>query len=255
MHELGIPRRLGHIWIGPNPAPKEWMNTWREKHPDWEYTLYDNAFLESYKFKTRKLIDYYLSINQYAGVADLMRYEVLYKFGGFLAEADSICLHPVDELFRETKAYTIYENEFTRGKLVSPVLACEPGNPFVGELVERLCVLKPEDLITPWISTGNYFVAEMIEELNPDIGIFPSYTMIPIHFTGRVYEGDGKVYAVQMFGTSRSAYKVNNSRFERFNIPKRLEKRRLRERKQEFWRRFKRRENRLFAETQRWLDE
>lgn len=228
------------------------MKTWQEKHPDWEYTLYDNAFLESFEFRTRELIDYYLSVNQYAGVADLMRYEILFKYGGFLAAADSICVHPIDELFEGAKAYTIYENEFTRGKLVSPILACEPGNPFVGKLIERLCELRPDDLIAPWMTTGNYFVAEMIEEHEPEIRIFPSYTMIPVHFTGRVYQGVNKVYAVQMFGTTRSAYKARSNRFDRFNIRKRLEKRRLRERQMQFWARCRKFENQLFKHSDQW---
>ncbi len=58
----GIPKRLGHIWIGPKPAPMTWMQTWPELHPDWEYTIYDNDFLCSYPFRLRA------HINEYFGV-------------------------------------------------------------------------------------------------------------------------------------------------------------------------------------------
>jgi mannosyltransferase OCH1-like enzyme len=206
MVSLGIPRRLSHIWIGPRPAPEEWMQTWRQKHPTWDYTLYGNDYLRRTRFRNQALIDFYMEAGQYAGVADLMRYEILHEFGGFMPEADSLCRHPVDDLFHMAKAYTVYENEFVRGKLVSPILACEPKNKFVGILIDRLGELRPDDLIDPWMSTGNLFVAEMIERYGADVHVFPSHTFIPVHPSGRVYDGPEKVYAFQLFGTTRGAY-------------------------------------------------
>ncbi|TEA26955.1 glycosyltransferase family 32 protein [Candidatus Schmidhempelia bombi] len=204
--KIEIPKELSHIWIGPRPAPKKWMKTWIEKHPEWNYTLYDNEFLENYDFKNRKLINEYMRRGKYAGVADLMRYEILYKFGGLMIGADSICYHNTDELFTKKCAYTVYENEFIRGKLVSPIQACEPGNDFVGFLIEELSKLSPHDLYEPWITTGNLFVSKMIEKYNPDLVIFPSHYLIPIHYTGIVYSGNDKVYAKQLFGSTHNSY-------------------------------------------------
>ena len=68
-----IPRRLGHIWIGPQPAPLEWMDTWKAAHPGWDYTLYDNAYLTGRRFRNQPLINEYFRRAEYAGVADLMR--------------------------------------------------------------------------------------------------------------------------------------------------------------------------------------
>lgn len=229
MVTIGIPRRLSHIWIGPNPAPLDWMATWRQKHPDWDYTLYDNAYLEGTTFRNQPLIDFYMEAGLYAGVADLMRYEILHRVGGFMAPADAICRHPVDELFPAARAYTVYENEFVRGKLVSPILACEPGNPFVGKLIDRLAELRPDDLIDPWMSTGNLFVAEMIEMHGGDVHVFPSHTFIPVHTSGRVYDGPDKVYAYQLFGSTRGAYAADpRTGLARWS-EKRAQKRRIRE--------------------------
>lgn len=203
---IEIPLKLGHIWIGPYPPPWHWMNTWRAKHPNWEYTLYDNQFLATYNFRTRHLIDEYLKRQQYAGVADLMRYEILYEYGGLIQAADSICYHNTDELWTKACPYTIYENEFIRGSLVSPVLAAPPQNEFVGALVEELCKLGKEDLDIPWRTTGNLFVAQMIAKLKPEITIFPSHYFIPVHFEGMVYDGKDKVYAKQLFGSTQKSY-------------------------------------------------
>lgn len=201
-----IPRKLSHIWIGPRKPPIEWMNTWRKSHPNWEYTIYDNEFLFNRKFRTQIQIDEYLKRRQYAGVADLMRLEILYEHGGFMPEADSICLKNMEDLFTQPHAYTIYENETVRGDLVSPIQACEPGNSFIQKLIEILAKTAPLDLEDPWISTGNLFVTQMIKSEDPEITIFPSHYMIPIHYTGICYSGDGPVYAVQKFGSTPIGY-------------------------------------------------
>ncbi|WP_084625793.1 glycosyltransferase [Loktanella sp. S4079] len=200
------------------------MQTWMEHHPQWQYRLFDNQYLEETQFLTRPQIDEYLKRGQYAGAADLMRYEILYREGGLLPGADSICLSNTDELFREGEVFTIYENEFLRGKLVSPILACEPGNDFVKALIDELAKMDPITMLEPWQSTGNLFVAEMIERLTPKITIFPSHTMIPVHFDGRVYAGDGKVYAKQMFGSTCASYKRGVSTTLRERIEAKLER-------------------------------
>lgn len=220
---IRIPKNLGHIWIGPNPAPTNWFKTWIDKHPDWNYRIYDNDFLKNFPFKNKKLIDFYLDLQWYAGAADLMRYEILYKFGGFIPGADSICYHNTEELFTESCAYTVYENEFIRGKLVSPILACEPNNPFVKKIIDKLSELKTEQLDDPWRTTGNLFVAQMIEQEKPNIIVFPSHYFIPVHYTGVVYKGDDKVYCKQLFGSTRNIYitdKTSNNPLHKYILYK-----------------------------------
>jgi len=213
--ELGIPRKLGHIWIGELPPPVEWMDTWRAHHPDWEYTLYGNEFLESYNFKTRRQIAEYIKRGQYAGAADLMRLEILYEFGGFLPGADSICFRNTDELFVSPCLYSVYENEFVRGRLVSPIQASPPKSGFLEKMISVLADTDPAVLDDPWVSTGNLFTALMLEKYKPEAIIFPSHYLIPVHFTGVAYSGDGPIYAKQMFGSTRGAY-VKYGRLGRF---------------------------------------
>ena len=204
---MSIPKRLGHIWIGPREAPEDWMATWREKHPHWDYTLYDNDYLERTDFRNRHLIDAYWKEGRYAGVADLMRYEILLEHGGYIAGADSECLHCTDELWEgDGEVFTVYENELIRGKLVSPIVACQPGNEFVGQLVEDLHRLRPDDLDVPWVSVGNLFITRMIAIHKPDIVVFPSHYLIPWHYEGLHYTGPGKVFARQHFGATRQIY-------------------------------------------------
>ncbi|WP_051909973.1 glycosyltransferase family 32 protein [Paenirhodobacter enshiensis] len=207
-----IPRRLGHIWIGPKPAPTVWMQSWPEKHPDWSYTVFGNETLTGYPFRLRKLINEYVARGAWAGAQDMMRYELLHAFGGFMADADAICLHPVDELLHGASAFTVYDRPETdpfRG--VCPILACAPGDPFVGAVIDRLATLEPWELRKPEVSTGNRFLMRMIRELAPGpeaLHIWPTHYFIPWQKSAPDvwYDGPDTIYAEQKWGTSTWAY-------------------------------------------------
>jgi len=43
----------------------KWINTWKEKHPDWEYKLWDNNDLNNTKWINQKAINYYKKIGKW----------------------------------------------------------------------------------------------------------------------------------------------------------------------------------------------
>lgn len=204
-----IPKQIGHIWIGPHPAPAEWMESWRKHHPDWRYTLYDNDFLLSRRFHNQHLINEYVRRGKWAGVSDLMRYEILFEHGGFLPEADSICLHPVDELFTQDIVYTVYEYPEGRTGMMSPFLAAPAKSPLLKNIIESLAEYSVGDLNDPWHSTGNGFLRRYFAA-NPtqrsQLHIFPSHYFIPQHYKGERYQGSDTVYAEQCWGTTTKSY-------------------------------------------------
>lgn len=209
---MNIPKIMWHIWIGPNQPPLAWMNTWKELHQSWNYRIIDNDLMNSSNFHNQHLINEYMRCEKYNGVADLIRYEFLYNYGGFCPPADAICLETTDELWTEEHSvcYTVYENEILRPGYVSPIYACSPGNEFVKIIIDTLHELSPTDLNDRvWESTGNLFLKNMIEKYDPKIKIFPSHFFIPKHFKAKTtrYNGSDKVYADQMWGTTRNRYK------------------------------------------------
>jgi mannosyltransferase OCH1-like enzyme len=207
---MNIPKNMFHIWVGPHPAPMQWMRTWPELHPDWNYTIVDNDYLATHKFRNCVQIDSYMRREMYAGAADLIRYELIYQHGGFVPPADAVCLANTDELWSEPEhiCYTVYENEALRPGYVSPIYAANAGNEFLELIIDTLHRLKPTDCISPWRTTGNAFLARLIEEHQPEIKIFPSYYFIPKHSldTHVRYSGLGKVYADQKWGTTKHIY-------------------------------------------------
>ncbi|SMR82078.1 hypothetical protein SAMN04488030_2420 [Aliiroseovarius halocynthiae] len=206
--EISIPKKLGHIWIGPLQPPIEWMQSWKDHHTDWEYTLYDNEYLLSRRWRAQSLINEYYRRGQYAGVADLMRYQILYEQGGLIPGADSRCLRPTDELWTTPSLFTVYENEEKKPGLVSPFLASAKGHPYLDQILRRLVRRSsPERLETPWKSVGNQFLKRAISTQPPEnLVIFPSHYFIPKHKESPRYQGDGPVYCDQMWGTTLNLY-------------------------------------------------
>ena len=227
-----IPKRLGHIWIGPKPAPLKWMQTWPEKHPDWEYTVYDNDFLVGFPFRLRRQINEYFWRGLYAGVQDMMRYEILFHFGGFMADADAICLHPVDELLDKPRAYTVYDRpETDKFRGVCPLLACDPGNPLLGRIIDTLADTPPEALRKAEVSTGNRFLMSKIREWQPTedaLKIWPTHYFVPWQKSDpdAYYDGPDRVYAEQKWATSMYAYNREDGPGEEVFSPAELDMRR-----------------------------
>ena len=202
---VSIPKIIHQLWIGPHPAPKKWMDTWKEKNPGWEYRLWTEKDIKETKWINQKHIDFYLKNEVWHGVSDVCTYEILYNHGGFMPGADAVCLLPIDELFKDgCDSYGCYEQEKIRPGLISPLLASVKGSKFALELIEGLHRLNTVG--EPWMTTGNKYMGEMYKKTKHNVKIFPSHYFNPEHLTGLRYEGDDPVYAEQMWGTTKGTY-------------------------------------------------
>lgn len=209
---MNIPKKMIHIWIGTKPPPTHWMQTWPEKHPGWQYMVFDDVWFHRTKFRNQHVIDEYYRREKYNAVADLIRYELLYDHGGFLPPADAVCLNNTDELWCEPeyKCYTVYEHERARPHFVSPIYAANPGNVFLEIVIQKLGKVTIDQIENKkvWQVTGNEFLRWMIKQHKPEIKIFPSHYFIPKHYSAKTsrYSGPDKIYADQMWGTTRHIY-------------------------------------------------
>lgn len=204
---MNLEKKITQIWIGPKAPPLQWMNTWKEKHPEWEYEIFTDQMLHDRKWMNQHLIEHYYNTKKYCGVSDLIRYELLLERGGFFPEADMECLENTDELWTADshKAYTCYENELYRANFVQPILACNPGNMFVRLLVETLHQLRADQLAPePFRSTGNQFLSGLIHDNMYHLKIFPSHFFTPTFYVreAKRYDGPDKIYAEHHWGST-----------------------------------------------------
>ena len=94
---LKIPKIIHQIWIGDEFPPEllAFQQSIKVMHSDWHYQLWTQDDLEHLNLANKDLID--LAQNP-AEKSDLLRYELLYKFGGVYLDVDCQILQPLDIL-------------------------------------------------------------------------------------------------------------------------------------------------------------
>lgn len=207
---MSIPKIIHQIWIGPHPMPTNFMNSWKNKNPDYEYICWTEEKIKelNFTFRCQKIIDI---VELYHGKADIMRLEILYKYGGIYLDADSICIEPLNDTFLKNKAFATYENENKRGDLVANGnIGFIPNYPLCNDAINY--ILDEENLTfilsnPPWKVLGPGLLTSLLKtDKYKDFVVYPSYTFLPSHFTGEKYEGHKKVYAYQEWGSTRQHY-------------------------------------------------
>lgn len=205
-----IPKIIHQIWIGTKPAPTKLMKTWSIKHPDFEYIFWneDEIIKRGLQLECHEKIN---MINEINGKADIIRWEILYEYGGVFIDADSICLEPFDDYFMCKKAFASYENEQVRKGLVATgTMGFYPKHPLCRDIIEWIKSNDSTDFIKnypAWYSVGPGVLTRFLESGNyKDFSVFPSHVFLPVHFSGDPYIGHKKVYAHQYWGTNYQLY-------------------------------------------------
>lgn len=209
-----IPKIIHQLWIGKEPAPIHMMNTWKEKHSDYEYIFWNEE-----EFIKRKMIftcqEQINMMDEINGKADIMRWEILYKMGGYFIDADSICIEPFDDYFDNKVAFATFENETLRKELVATgTMGFIPNYPLCNDIIEWIKSPDSVKMLTTvraWGSVGPGVLTRFLKTGKyKDFSVYPSHCFLPIHFTGTTYVGHKKVYAYQAWGSTNNSYKIMN---------------------------------------------
>lgn len=106
-----IPKNIHVIWVGDeSKRPDNCIDTWRKHNLDWNIRVWGNNDLATYGWVNARHMDT-MQHRELNGVADLMRWEILYNEGGFVVDADSICLRPLPEWLLHGEDGTRYATE------------------------------------------------------------------------------------------------------------------------------------------------
>lgn len=220
-----IDKIIHQIWIGDkSKKPEKLMHTWKELHRDWEYILWDEEKIDALGLSNKKQYD--LSPT-FAGKSDIARYEILYKFGGFFIDADSICLKKIPDSFLNCNFITTYESEKYRPNLLANgFIGTKKKNKIVYDLNNVVRHIEDEHLRTehPWKTTGPLTFSLVVKQnahLEPIL--LESKIMLPEHFDSNGFtfldmsKFDNKMYelikdrypeaaAYQFWGSTKGKY-------------------------------------------------
>ena len=107
--KCGIPKIMHFIWIGKNIIHESYIyyiESWIKNHQDWTYFFWNDnniPFLINQKE--------YDNAKTYAMKADILRYELLYFFGGVYIDCDFLCLRNIESLIENYTGFSAYESK------------------------------------------------------------------------------------------------------------------------------------------------
>lgn len=101
-----IPKIIHQIWLGPRPLPDEdavYVETWKRLHPSWEHRLWTEDNLPD---DVRPEVRERLRVP--AERSDLLRLELVVRFGGVYVDTDFEALQPLDDLLEGVEIFAAY---------------------------------------------------------------------------------------------------------------------------------------------------
>lgn len=165
-----IPPIFHMIWIGENPIPDHVIqnyNLWKSIMPHWGSKLWKNEDINQFP---QEVIDKVNQANKGAQKADILRYYILQKYGGFYIDTDIIPSRSLDALLYMGYELILYhDNDLTWNYIINCFMGCVPNHPVVNEACKRVlnAELNTEDVN---FKTGPYLWGTCVSEVPPKNG-------------------------------------------------------------------------------------
>jgi len=206
-----IPKIIHQIWLGDAPMSK-YIDQWREMNPTFEHKIWTEENLPELRNEKHfnSYSNYHASLH--CGRADILRLEVLEKYGGIYIDADCVPLRPLTDDLLEHDSWAVYENEIERPNLVANgIVGATKNNLLMSLLLNEIRLLTSVHSSEAWEVTGPKLFADTIKKFEyRGIKIFPSYYFLPTHYTGAKVSTNGfKPYSEHVWGTTTGDWGVN----------------------------------------------
>ncbi len=196
-----IPKVLHQLWIGPRAAPARWMRTWQQMDPDLTYRLWDDRSVDTFGLRNLETYRRFYEAGMFDGAADVARIEILQRFGGVYADADSIALRPLgDARFMQAGFFAAREPNEDHPDLVSNAfMGAIADHPILTSYVAALADVKH---LRPFRASGPLALTEIVRShQGADVSILPAWTFFPTSLSGDVQRG-GRPFARHFWSTT-----------------------------------------------------
>lgn len=197
-----IPKIIHQIWIGPEKKPDMWMKTFEQdyinQNKDWKYMFWNEAAIDKLKMINR---DLYENEKSYQCKSDIVRYEILYQYGGVYIDADCVWVNNkslnslLDKTYEEqTGIFAGYEPDTKQYKkmIANSTIGIQPNDSRMLELIHQLrpryLNLRNKKKFLIFFEykvheiTGPVFFSEFFK--NKNITVFPAHYFYPIFWYG-----------------------------------------------------------------------
>ena len=255
-----IPKTIHLIWLGPKPFPSSSVaiiRSWMAYHPDWTFVFWTDrirpapcrgmkvSLIKEFPFEF--LEKKFMESTNWGEKSDLLRYEILYKYGGIYIDHDAKCLRPFHGLNRGYDFYAclefphegIEDHALTVG---NALIGSKPRHPILRETIQA--VLDRWDQVTEMFSSQDAFAEvrrvayrsyialtlgaqkgvnrpENIDIIFPSLYFFPKYQMTGFyseHLYGTTWHSLAESPAQKKFQRPLNALKRRASKIIRLEM-------------------------------------
>jgi mannosyltransferase OCH1-like enzyme len=190
-----IPKIIHQIWLGPRPVPEQvkWMMaSWQRINPSWVYKLWTNDDIENFPFFNKKAFD---SAINWGMKSDILRCEVLNRFGGVYVDVDFECIKPLDSLHYLYDFYCCVNPSCNESLVQNAVIAAKAGHPIIRSCLEKWQLIhsfSTNDVGDVMSLTGPWFLTDRVAEYltsskeNQTAVVLPEYYFFPFPYQDRL---------------------------------------------------------------------
>lgn len=178
---INIPKKIHQIWLG-GKIPEKYdriRKSWIDKNPDWEYKLWCDDDIKDFNLQNIKQFN---SINNLGAKSDILRYEILYRYGGLYVDTDFECL----KSFNDLTYLSLFSGtgHVTHPEVFNGLIACRPNHELIKKLINDINIVNTNDFNYILSLTGpKYFTSKLFEyvknHINDEVVIFPTVFFYP----------------------------------------------------------------------------
>jgi inositol phosphorylceramide mannosyltransferase catalytic subunit len=179
-----IPRILHQIWVGADPFPEDYaryQETWLDHHPSWEFRFWTEENLPD-GLRRPEAAE---RLRAPAERANILRLELLWRFGGVYVDTDFECLRSIEPLIEDKDFFISLAKP---GRVNNALMGSVAGHPILDEALDRI---RPREFFGhDKEATGTRFLDALLLDR-------PGVTLIePEHFYPQTPDAKRDAYAV-----------------------------------------------------------
>lgn len=192
---MSIPKIIHYCWFG-NDIPKKfqkYIDTWTRICPEYEIMRWNesNSNLDSVEYLSKAV-----EAGRWAFVADYVRLEALYNYGGIYLDTDVELLGKFDHLLDEKVVFGFETSKQINGAII----LAEKGNAFIKEVLEvyRGLIFDGKDIVET-MTPIPYVLSKLVEKHGIRLdGVHQCVDGITVlsrdYFYPLSFEGEGKCF-------------------------------------------------------------
>jgi mannosyltransferase OCH1-like enzyme len=177
-----IPKIIHQIWLG-SKFPELYKNItqkWLDLHPSWKYILWDDINVKSlFPLHNQAYFD---AAKNFAEKSDILRYEILYRFGGLYVDIDYECLKPFDIFMHSYDFFAGIEPITMISFMVGvAIIGSAPKHPYLKQSIDTIKDFRHLKILGE--RTGPNHLTRAITKIGylENVILFPSTYLYPLN--------------------------------------------------------------------------